>query len=63
MAMGLSDHVWSVLEYIPHPVHVSELTREIAAEECREMLTSQGRRIKMGAPERLGRFVVGAVLC
>jgi hypothetical protein len=28
MALGLSDRVWLVLDYIRHPVHVSELKRE-----------------------------------
>jgi hypothetical protein len=46
MAMRLSDHIWSVLEYIRHPIHVSELTREIAAEERREVLTSALDRYK-----------------
>ena len=27
MALGLADHVWSVLEYVCHPVHVSDLQR------------------------------------
>jgi hypothetical protein len=40
MAMGLSGRVWSVLEYIRHPVHVDVLTREIWAEEREEVLTS-----------------------
>lgn len=40
MAFGLTDRVWSVLEYIRHPVHVDELTRAIWAEERRDVLTS-----------------------
>jgi len=36
MAAGLSERVWSVLEYIRHPVHVDDLTHAIWAEE-REM--------------------------
>ena len=40
MAMGLSDRVWSVLEYVRHPVHVDGLTRAIWAEEREEALTS-----------------------
>jgi hypothetical protein len=39
MAMGLSDHIWSVLEYIRHPVHVDDLTRAIWAEERERVLT------------------------
>jgi hypothetical protein len=33
MAMGLSDRVWSVLEYVRYPVHVGDLTRAIWAED------------------------------
>jgi len=33
MALGLADHVWSVVEYVCHPVHVSDLQRDIGAEE------------------------------
>jgi hypothetical protein len=40
MAMGLSDRVWSVLEYARYPVHVGDLTRAIWAEEREEVLTS-----------------------
>ena len=40
MAMGLSERVWSVLEYVRHPVHVDDLTRAIWAEERAEVLTS-----------------------
>ena len=40
MAMGLSDRVWSVLEYVRFPVHVSDLDRAIWAEERAELLTS-----------------------
>ena len=40
MATGLSDHVWSVLEYIRFPAHVDELTRALWAEERENVLTS-----------------------
>jgi hypothetical protein len=40
MAMGLSERVWSVLEYVRHPVHADDLTRAIWAEERAEVLTS-----------------------
>jgi hypothetical protein len=40
MAIGLSGRVWSVLEYIRHPVHVSDLDRAIWDEERLEVLTS-----------------------
>ena len=33
MALGLADHLWSVVEYVCHPVHVSDLQRDIWAEE------------------------------
>jgi len=33
MALGLADHVWSVVEYACHPVHVSDLQRDLWAEE------------------------------
>jgi hypothetical protein len=33
MALGLADHVWSVGEYVRHPVHVSDLQRDIWVEE------------------------------
>lgn len=33
MALGLSDHVWSIWEYIRYPVHISDLQRDIWAEE------------------------------
>jgi hypothetical protein len=40
MALGLSDHIWSVPEYVRYPVHVSDLDRAIWAEERQEVLTS-----------------------
>lgn len=40
MALGLTDRVWTVLEYIRHPVHVDDLTRAIWAEERQDVLTS-----------------------
>lgn len=40
MALGLTDRVWSVLEYIRHPVHVDDLTRAIWAEQRQDVLTS-----------------------
>lgn len=33
MALGLADHVWSVVDYVCHPVHVSDLQRDIWAEQ------------------------------
>jgi hypothetical protein len=40
MATGLSERVWSVLEYVRYPVHVGDLTRAIWAEEREKVLTS-----------------------
>lgn len=40
MAIGLSERVWSVLDYVRQPVHVSDLDRAIWAEEREEVLTS-----------------------
>jgi len=40
MAQGLADRVWSVLQYVRHPVHVDGLTRAIWAEERVDALTS-----------------------
>ncbi len=34
MALSLADHVWSVVEYVCHPVHVSDLQRDIWVEQC-----------------------------
>jgi hypothetical protein len=50
MAIGLSDHVWSVLEYIRFPVHVDELTRAIWAEEREKVLRSALDRQKRRKP-------------
>ncbi len=46
MALGLTDRVWSVREYIRHPVHVDDLTRAIWAEERQDVLTSARDRDK-----------------
>ena len=46
MAQGLTEHVWSVLEYVRYPVHVSELDRAIWQEEREEVLTSALDRYK-----------------
>jgi hypothetical protein len=44
MAAGLSERVWSVLDYARHPVHVDDLTRAIWAEEREIALTSAVER-------------------
>lgn len=46
MAQGLTDHVWTVREYVRHPVHVSDLERAIWQEERDEVLTSALDRYK-----------------
>jgi hypothetical protein len=46
MAMGLSERVWSVLEYVRHPVHADDLTRAIWAEDRQKVLTSALERQK-----------------
>jgi hypothetical protein len=33
MVLGISEHLWSLWEYICHPVHVSDLQRDIWAEQ------------------------------
>jgi hypothetical protein len=38
MAIGLTDRVWSVREYLRHPVHVDDLTQAIWADEREEVL-------------------------
>lgn len=38
MAMGLTDHLWTVLEYVRYPVHVGELQRAIWAENRENLL-------------------------
>lgn len=40
MAVGLTDHRWSVEEYVGYPVHVDSLTRMIWAEDRENALTS-----------------------
>jgi hypothetical protein len=40
MAMGLADQVWTVDRYVRHAVHVSDLQRELWAEERQSCLTS-----------------------
>lgn len=39
IAMGLTDHVWSVPEYVRHPVHVGDLQRAIWSEQWQNLLT------------------------
>jgi hypothetical protein len=50
MAQGLADHVWTVPEYVRHPVHVSDLPREEWAERRENVLTSALERHKRKKP-------------
>lgn len=50
MAQGLGDHVWSVLEYISYPVHISELQREDWSERRKMALESALHRYKPKKP-------------
>ena len=40
MALGLSSQVWSVWQYILHPVHVSDFQREYWSEQRKDVLES-----------------------
>jgi len=40
MVLGLAEHLWTVLEYIRYPAHVSELQRQDWAEQRKEVLES-----------------------
>ncbi len=40
MALGVSDHAWSVTEYISYPVHVGPWQRLVWAEEREKFITS-----------------------
>ena len=40
MALGLATAAWTVDQYVDHPVHVSDLQRELRAEERQSWLTS-----------------------
>jgi len=40
MAESLTDHVWSVSEYVRYPVHVSDLMRAVWAEDRQNAVTS-----------------------
>ena len=40
MVLGLAQHVWSVLEYIRYPTHVSDLQREQWAKQHKNVLES-----------------------
>ena len=40
MALGVSDHPWSLWEYVCHPIHVNDLQRDIWAEERKALQES-----------------------
>lgn len=40
MAEGLTDHAWSVSEYVRYPVHVSDLMRDVWADNRQNAVTS-----------------------
>ncbi len=50
MAMELTDHVWTALEYVRYPVHVGELQRAIWTEDREKLLTSGLNRQKRPKP-------------
>ena len=50
MMLGLSDRVWSVVEYVCYPVHVSELQREDWSERRKMALESALDRYKPKKP-------------
>ena len=50
MAMGLTDRVWTVLEYLCYPVHVGELQRALWAEHRENLLTTGLNRQKRPKP-------------
>jgi hypothetical protein len=39
MALGLTEVVWTVGQYVDHPVHLSDLQRALWAEQCQGWLT------------------------
>ena len=52
MALGLAQEVWTVPHYVNHPVHVSDLQRDLWAEYRQELLTSalEARKRKKTLP-------------
>ena len=41
MALNLAQGLWTVRQYVNHPVHVSDLQRDLWAEQCQTLLTSE----------------------
>jgi hypothetical protein len=50
IAMGLTHHVWSVLDYVRYPVHVGDLQRAIWCEERKNLLAIGLNRRKRPVP-------------
>jgi len=50
MAMGLSDHMWTVLEYVCYPVHVGAFQRAIWVEDRENLLANGLNRRKRRKP-------------
>jgi hypothetical protein len=48
--MGLTDHPWTVPEYVRYPVHVRELQRAIWSEDLENLLTNGLNRPKRPIP-------------
>lgn len=40
MVLGLTKHIWTVLEYVRHPVHISDLQRRCWVEQRQDALLS-----------------------
>lgn len=50
MAMELTNHLWTVPEYVRHPVHVGEFQRAVWAEDRENLLTNGLNRQKRLKP-------------
>lgn len=50
MAMGLTDHFWSVAEYVCYPVHVGDFQRALWAEDRENLITNGLNRQKRLKP-------------
>lgn len=50
MAMGLTDHPWTVLDYVRYPVHVGDLQRAIWDEKRENLITAGLNRKKRPFP-------------
>jgi hypothetical protein len=52
MALGLAQELWNVPQYVNHPVQVSDLQRDLWAEQRQDLLTSalQARKRKKQLP-------------